>query len=283
VRYNVKVWDKNKNEITIDFNLKPMKDGSDKAKRLIAEGRLIQDLVDAQQALDEMIGKVTRQNETLKNFAHIVSHNMRSHASNISLLTDILNESKTENPSAQTIEMLREASHQLTETLGHVSDVVVIHTSEEENYCEINLYDAAERSLASISALISLADADVKLDIPEDLRVHGIPAYVDSIFLNLLSNSVKYKSIDRKLEISVKASKDKSMIKVSFTDNGMGIDLEKYGSKLFRMYKTFHGNEDARGIGLFLTKNQVESMGGQIEVDSVVGKQTTFDIYLPIV
>ena len=66
---------------------------------------------------------------------------------------------------------------------------------------------------------------------------------------------------------------------LSIQDNGLGIDLERHGHKLFGMYKTFHKNKDARGIGLFITKNQIEAMGGKIEVESQVGVGTTFNIY----
>jgi sensor histidine kinase regulating citrate/malate metabolism len=62
-------------------------------------------------------------------------------------------------------------------------------------------------------------------------------------------------------------------------DNGLGIDLARHGDKLFGMYKTFHKNENARGIGLFITKNQIESMGGSVTVDSKTNKGTTFKIY----
>ena len=60
----------------------------------------------------------------------------------------------------------------------------------------------------------------------------------------------------------------------------MGIDLEKYGEKLFGLYKTFHGNKDARGIGLFISKNQIEAMNGKIEVESKLNIGTTFKIHL---
>jgi two-component system aerobic respiration control sensor histidine kinase ArcB len=62
-------------------------------------------------------------------------------------------------------------------------------------------------------------------------------------------------------------------------DNGRGIDVEKYGAKIFGLYKTFHGNEDARGVGLFLVKNQIESMRGRIELDSAVGVGSTFKVF----
>jgi len=45
------------------------------------------------------------------------------------------------------------------------------------------------------------------------------------------------------------------------------------------MYKTFHGNRDAKGMGLFITKNQVESLGGKIEVESKPGTGTTFKVH----
>ena len=65
-----------------------------------------------------------------------------------------------------------------------------------------------------------------------------------------------------------------------FEDNGLGIDLKKHSKKLFGIYKTFHVHEDSRGVGLFITKNQVESMGGRIEVQSEVNVGTTFKIFL---
>lgn len=66
---------------------------------------------------------------------------------------------------------------------------------------------------------------------------------------------------------------------LSVMDNGLGIDLSKHKNSLFGMYKTFHKHQNSRGIGLFITKNQIEAMGGSIEVFSEVDKGTTFKIY----
>lgn len=83
----------------------------------------------------------------------------------------------------------------------------------------------------------------------------------------------------RKPVVRLTAEADGDYTVLSIKDNGLGIDLEEHGSKLFGMYKTFHENPDARGIGLYITKNQVEAMNGKITVDSEVGKGTTFKIY----
>lgn len=65
---------------------------------------------------------------------------------------------------------------------------------------------------------------------------------------------------------------------IKYNGIGIGIDLEKNKDKMFGMYKNFHGNKDAQGIGLYITKNRIESMGGKVEVDSALGKGTTFRI-----
>jgi sensor histidine kinase regulating citrate/malate metabolism len=70
------------------------------------------------------------------------------------------------------------------------------------------------------------------------------------------------------------------LIRLDVKDNGLGIDLERQGRKIFGMYKTFHKHPDARGIGLFLTKNQVGALGGRIDVDSKVDEGTVFSVYL---
>jgi K+-sensing histidine kinase KdpD len=125
--------------------------------------------------------------------------------------------------------------------------------------------------LAIKESQISITDT-----IPDDLMVSAIPAYLDSILLNLFTNAIKYKSPDRKafLEINYEINEHQTII--SFKDNGLGLDLKKNGHKLFGMYKTFHGNEDAKGIGLYITKNQIEAMDGKIEVESKLDYGTTF-------
>jgi signal transduction histidine kinase len=104
------------------------------------------------------------------------------------------------------------------------------------------------------------------------------PAYLESIFLNFTTNAIKYAHPDRQPEIRYSLQKEHGKLVLLIQDNGVGINLEKYGEKLFGMYKTFHQHPNARGIGLFITKNQIESMGGSIEVESQVNVGTTFKI-----
>lgn len=99
--------------------------------------------------------------------------------------------------------------------------------------------------------------------------------------LNLITNAIKYKTNGRNSFLNISGSYTNKLIRIQFEDNGQGIDLKKHGDKLFGMYKTFHENKEARGVGLFISKNQIETMGGKIEVESTVGVGTKFTVFLP--
>ena len=103
---------------------------------------------------------------------------------------------------------------------------------------------------------------------------------MDSIFLNFLTNGIKYRSDKRDSFIKIDYSITGDFITIDIEDNGLGIDMKRHRSKLFGMYKTFHKNEDSRGIGLFITKNQIEAMGGRVEAKSEVDKGSVFSIIL---
>jgi len=130
----------------------------------------------------------------------------------------------------------------------------------------------------SISSLLIEADVDLILDISPEQTIETNPAYFESIFLNFITNGIKYRSKERKpfIKISYKVMNNNSVFIVE--DNGLGMDMNKVGDKLFGMYKTFHHNSDAKGIGLFITKSQIEALKGKIEVESEQNIGTKFKI-----
>ena len=115
--------------------------------------------------------------------------------------------------------------------------------------------------------------------VPEDIQRPVVPAYLDSILMNFITNAVKYRHPERAPKVLLSVERLDGYAILSITDNGLGINLDKYGEKLFGMYKTFHDNAEARGIGLYITKNQIEAMNGKVDVSSEEGIGTTFYIY----
>ncbi|MEA5137794.1 PAS domain S-box protein [Arcicella rigui] len=220
------------------------------------------------------------QNERLKNFAHIVSHNLRSHSGNISMMMDILFEESPELLENENLSLLKSAASNLSETIAHLNEVVLMNSAVIDNLKSVNLYQAIENGIKNVSGFAKESQVIIRNITDTDNQVLAVPAYLDSIVLNFLTNAIKYSSPERESYVQLSTSIKNDFVVLQIEDNGLGIDLKRHGAKLFGLYKTFHSHEDARGVGLFITKNQVEAMGGKIEVTSEVNKGTTFSIYL---
>jgi signal transduction histidine kinase len=109
-------------------------------------------------------------------------------------------------------------------------------------------------------------------------ELYSIKSYLESIFFNLISNSIKYKSAKRKIVINISAKKIDNTIIIKVEDNGVGIDLNQHGSYVFGLYKRFNFDVEGKGLGLHMTKNQVEALGGNISLTSEPEKGTIFTI-----
>ena len=257
----------------------PLTDNNGDAYGIVGINTDITHLKQKEEELRDLINVTSLQNKKLINFAHIVSHNLRSHTANFSMLLDFLVNEKEESEKESILNMLRNASDNLLDTLDNLNEVVAITTDTNIEKTPINLNKNIESVKQNLSAYLKKNNATIINKIPENAEIKVIPAYVESIFMNFITNSVKYKNPDKDPEIKISMSKKDNYSIVSIADNGLGIDLKKYGNKLFGMYKTFHKHKDSRGIGLYITKNQVEAMNGKITVSSEVDKGTTFNIY----
>ena len=118
------------------------------------------------------------------------------------------------------------------------------------------------------------------------VRVDGIEFYSDpwriaEILRNLISNAIKYRKLDDvNSEIVIRINIDHLRAEVTFADNGIGIDEENL-TKVFEMFYRATEQSDGSGIGLYIVKNAVDKLGGQISVASRIGYGTRFNIILP--
>lgn len=145
--------------------------------------------------------------------------------------------------------------------------------------CNVQLHDIIEKEIENLQAEIKQTDAKICTDL--QVPALNMPkVYLESIMHNLLSNALKYRG-DRPPLITVRSWQEEHNIYLSVADNGLGMDLGKVGPKLFGLYNTFHRKKDAKGLGLYLTRMQVEGLGGKISVESAPEKGTTFTVQLP--
>lgn len=230
-------------------------------------------------SLEKSVDVIASQNSRLFNFAHIVSHNLRSHSSNLQLTVELLNSpNNSEVEEKELKESLFSISESLNTTIIHLNEIVSVQSKADDQKSEVVFETILKTVKDSIQRIIIENNATILSDFSEVSSISYIPAYMQSILLNLVSNAIKYKHPDRNAIIEIKTFSEEGKQFLTVKDNGLGIDLKKFRHKLFNMYQTFHRNQDAVGIGLFITKNQVEALQGSISADSIVNEGTTFKI-----
>lgn len=222
---------------------------------------------------------VNDQNKRLLNFSHIVSHNLRSHASNIDGITSLIANAESEEERDQMVELLQKVVKNLNDTLYNLNNIVDIQAAVNLVKEPLNLREYLETAIRTQEAQILSLQATITNNVPTDVYVRYNKAYLESVLLNLISNALRYSHPLRKPHVIISLKSNSGVYVLSVIDNGVGIDLNKNGSKLFGLNQTFYGNSDARGFGLFITKNQIEAMDGRVEVESVLNEGTTFKIF----
>jgi signal transduction histidine kinase len=226
--------------------------------------------------LKNTIASSREKNEQLLNFAHMVSHNLKTHATNFSLLLNFLNDETGKIQRNKYMNMLFSASDNLSETIKGLREIVAVKSSINEEKKLLSLNESLFVVEQNVAGILKETYGKIINEIPETTQVKALPAYLNSILTNCITNSIKYRSHDKKPIIILSIEENKNYTVLSIEDNGLGIDLEKYGNQLFGLYKTFHRNKDSRGIGLYITKNQMEAMNGKITVESMPNEGTTF-------
>ncbi|MDQ7949562.1 MAG: PAS domain S-box protein [Pedobacter sp.] len=236
----------------------------------------------ATEALNKSFNLVTEQNKRLLNFSYIVSHNLRSHSGNIQGISELIENAKTIEERDEMIQLLKKVAGNLNETLLNLNNIVNIQTSIDIVVEPLNLAHYVNRTLSTLNAQILSRGATITNNVAPEIEVEYNRAYLESILLNFVSNALRYSHPERKPVIVLTCFEEKGQLVLKISDNGIGIDLKKHGENMFGIYQTFNGNADARGFGLFITKNQIEAMGGKVDVESSIGHGTTFKIYFKI-
>lgn len=236
----------------------------------------------AELLLEESLGITTQQNEKLINFAHIVSHNLRNHSSNLEMLVKFIQDSESEEDRADLLTKISEVVQNLSDPIENLNEVVSVQTKLDKAIEEVSLNKTVQKIIDICTGDLRAAKAVVDVDIPADMKVRFNQAYLDSVLLNLVCNAIRYRKDDVPLELTIQSEKlPNGDVSVSVKDNGIEIDLEAHGKRLFTLNGTLHNHPDSRGVGLYISKNQLVAIGGSINVKSEVGKGAEFTFTIP--
>ncbi len=192
------------------------------------------------------------------------------------MLVDFMQESKDEDERNDLLKKTKLVTTHLNHVFNELVESIQIRQDTEVKSNKIILKDCLDSILIGFVSEIKAYEADIQINYNDIHEIYNPRKYIDSILTNLISNTLKYKSPDRKPVVKIKFEKINGNIILSVADNGLGIDLIKYKDNLFKIRKTFHKHKDAKGFGLYLVKTQVEAIGGKIWATSIPNIGSSF-------
>ena len=272
-------YKKSGEEFWINFSMIPVTDKEGEHSHWISIQRDVTVEKEREKEREQLIRELTQNNKDLKQFSYITSHNLRAPLSNLTGLLNLIEEIPIEDSELkEIINGFSKSTHLLNETINDLVKVIIIKDNPSVQKEKLFIKDVFENVFNQLSFLISSNKPILKIDLEVETIFDINKSYLESIFLNLLTNAINYREPSRQLRITIATKVEDNNLFMTFKDNGIGIDLEKNNDKIFGLYQRFHNYPESKGLGLYLVKSQVESMGGTISVDSIVGKGTTFTI-----
>lgn len=233
-----------------------------------------------EQQLEKMAHDIRQRNNDLEQFGYIISHNLRSPVANIIGFSELLKEEgNTKEEFNEFVEVVSVSAKKLDNVIADLNNILQVKSNLGEKKKKVHFSVIVKDIKESIKNVIEKEKVEIITDFKEIDEFHTLKSYIHSIFYNLITNSIKYRQPNLDLIIEISSKVRGNIIELVFRDNGLGIDLKTKGNQVFGLYKRFHANtSEGRGMGLFMTKTQVESLGGRINLHSEVNKGTQFII-----
>tara|TARA_R110000868_G_scaffold51116_5_gene162406 strand:- start:674 stop:2386 length:1713 start_codon:yes stop_codon:yes gene_type:complete len=272
-------YKKDKEEFWLRFSMIPIYNSDNELSHWVSMQRDISDEKKQEKEKEQLILELTQTNKDLKQFSYITSHNLRAPISNLTGLLNLIDDITIKDPELKEILYgFNKSTHLLNETVNDLTKIMIIKDNPSIQKEEVSLKEVFENVFSQLTFQIDIHKPILKIDFEKVSVLNINKSYIESILLNLLTNSIKYKSENQKLKITITANQVNDTITLLFKDNGIGIDLERNRDKVFGLYQRFHNYPDSKGLGLYLVKSQVEAMGGTIQIESTVNKGTTFTL-----
>jgi len=235
----------------------------------------------AEMEREKITADLVRRNKDLEQYTYIISHNLRAPVANIKGLSDLLNcYDHTDEDCIQTLGALASSVRNLDKVIIDLNQILQTGKQVNDKNEPVSMQVVVEEIVLEHQAMIQANNVTINCDFTEVDELYTLKGYLYSIFQNLIVNSIKYRRTDADPVINITSGLKKDKVTISFSDNGKGIDIARHGQLLFGLYKRFDHTVEGKGMGLFMVKMQVESLGGSIAVDSELDKGTEFKIEL---
>ncbi|OYU85757.1 MAG: hypothetical protein CFE24_00700 [Flavobacterium sp. BFFFF2] len=219
--------------------------------------------------------RLVNKSNRLQNFAYMLSHDFKSPLNNLGGLLSLYKESKDEEQAA--LSALIDASfQQVLQSLTNMTSLLSVNQSVEIELESLFFKEVVQTVCQGIDLFVQRTNTVIETHFELAPNIQYNRSYLESLLQNLITNAIKYRHPTRNPHIILTTSIQQDKLLLTCRDNGLGIDLEKVGNQLFGLHQTFHENPEAHGVGLFITKNQIEAMNGRIWVESTPGVGSLF-------
>lgn len=225
-----------------------------------------------------LINELTASNADLKQYTYIASHNLRAPLTNLISIINLLDWQTLTEENAMLLNAFKDSTYQLNETLNDLIEVILIKKSGNLVVKEIQFEQLYHKVYQNLYTLIKESSATIEADFSGAAGVCFDTVYLENIFVNLITNAIKYASPQRPLHLKIYSRDEVDTIQLVFEDNGIGIDMDIAKDKIFGLYQRFHDNPDSKGIGLYLVRSQLTVLGGSIVMESAEDAGTTFTL-----
>lgn len=226
-----------------------------------------------------LLKDLKKTNKDLTQFSYKTSHDLRSPVNNLLSIFNILDLSKiNDTETREYITILKLATDNLYQTLNKNVEVLLKKAEYSGPVEKLNFNESLDLVLRSINSLIETSKATIKIDFSELEEIKFNKAFLESIFINLITNSIKYSRPGIPCIIKIYSQKVNGFSQLIVSDNGLGFDMETVKDRIFGFGQKFHNHSDSNGIGLYLVYNHITSLGGSIVVDSKINEGATFTI-----
>jgi PAS domain S-box-containing protein len=248
-------------------------------KGLVVNSRDISIRKKAEEERKILIKELTKNNSDLRQFSYIVSHNLRAPLTNLMSMLNLLDYStiSTER-SLKLLEGFKSTTFRLNDTLNDLINILLVKNNTNIQKDTIGFESSLAKVVKSVSSLLTDTNTQIYSDFTAAQLVRFNEPYLESIFLNLITNSIRYRSEEHSPIITIHSEQKKNKTILTYSDNGIGFNMDLVKDKIFGLHQKFHHHPESRGIGLYLIHAQITSLEGAISVDSQVNKGTKFTI-----
>ena len=228
---------------------------------------------------ERITNDLIQHNKELQQFSYIVSHNLRGPVANILGCLDVLENVPLDDESKKQFNnALSTSVKKLDNVIKDLNIILQVKRDVDQGREEVFFSSLVEDIVNTMPTLINKEEVSIKTNFDDAKSIFTVKSYLHSIFYNLIVNSIKYKKAKSQAIIQITSKRNGNELLLSFKDNGIGIDLKDKQDKIFGLYKRFHEDSEGKGMGLFMVKNQVESLGGKVSINSEVNKGTEIQI-----